>query len=149
MAKRSVITLRAYEPGDIWRFEPRADFARERAAMVPTLADGPPPGLTWTVLRGQEIVGVAGAVNNGKPGCWYVWCMLIDLPRRDWPAALGQARRTLAHLERGARVVEIQAAALAGNPAAERTLRRLGFEEAYASHVEAVGLDYMIMRKVF
>jgi RimJ/RimL family protein N-acetyltransferase len=122
------MTLRPYLPGDVWRFEPRPDFAVEREVTADLFERG---ALTfaWTVIQGVGLVGVAGALKVGK-GTWSVASLLSALPRRDWPQALALAGQALAMLHREHAAAEIWASHRVANPAAMRTLARLGFRES-------------------
>jgi hypothetical protein len=121
------MTLHPYQPGDERAFTPRADFAEELPALMAAWVAAGPASITWTLTGGaSEVLGVAGAAPlEGER--WGVWALLADLSRRQWLTALKWADEALTSLERfrGARVIE--ATARVSNPAAIRTLERLGF----------------------
>lgn len=118
------LTLRPWRSGDEDAFAPRRDFAEERSAVAWPWARGRAPGPTWTLLRGEEVVGIGGVVDRG--GHLQAWASLADLPRREWPAAIARARRALDYVQEGYGLC-VAATARFDNCGACRVLERLGF----------------------
>lgn len=128
MTERAKIHMRPYRPGDEDAFHPRADFGEEREANGWDWSKGP-PGATWTIMRGAEVIGIGGGVDLGD-GRWQVWAQLAPVARRDWPALIHHAGIVLTHLELCRGATSIVAQAREGQPGAVRCLQELRFEEA-------------------
>jgi hypothetical protein len=137
------LRIRPYRAGDELAFEPRADFAEERAAM-----GGAVSRPAWAIVRWDgEVVGIGGAADQGA-GIWDAWCSMGQLRPREWVQAAWLASRALSYLERqqGARV--IRAGARLERPAAVNTLRKLGFVEASMGEDPRLpGVAYLFMQR--
>lgn len=137
MSKRwQTLRLRAWRRGDERAFTPRPDMAEDMMAVAWAWGRGP-PGPTWTLerIRGDRVLGMAGAVEQAR-GDWQIWSVLGALRWRDWPAALALARGALRSLERDWGSTRFTAYARTDFPGAHLVLRRLGFE-LYAGRAPA------------
>ncbi len=119
--------MRPWRAGDEAAFEPSAAFAAERDGGFGAWDwSRGAPGPTWTILRGEDVIGVGGVCTFGR-GAWDAWCCLADVSRRDWPTLIKLASRVLSYAveQLGARTIE--ATARSNDARAERCLERLGF----------------------
>lgn len=137
-----ILHLRPYRPGDADAFVPRDDFAADRRATGWDWDKGPPPGRTWTVVRGREVVGIGGGYAHAD-GRWEAWALLSELRRCDWPRAVQLAGGALRYLEGAMHVRCIEAWARCANPGARRLLERLGFAGAEVRTVAGVACHHM------
>lgn len=133
------LRLRPYQPGDEDAFEPRADFAADRAATAWNWAKGA-PGPTWTLLHGRQVLGIGGAVQ-GENHAWQAWAQLAELERRDWPQAVRLAGVVLTHLTDSLGAHWIWAEARQANAGAGRALEHLGFEPFDIERRASLGVD--------
>lgn len=114
-------TVRVYWQGDEACVAARADFA-EAFAQAGALHEGS----KWSLMRGEQVVGVAGLSPMGE-GCWAAWAYLADLSPREWGQVVRVGRASLAHLMKAFRASRFQAVA-AEHPGAARVLVALGFK---------------------
>lgn len=147
MRSRPDLSLRPWRAGDEEAFTPRRDFAEERAAVAWSWGKGPPPGRTWTLLRGEEVLGIGGVITREE---WSeCWACLADLPRRDWPQAVEMARRALVFVLTHHRPpAGLFATCRADNAGALLVLGRLGFSpEALRADPRTPGVEYLCLTR--
>ncbi|TCS14543.1 hypothetical protein [Caulobacter sp. BK020] len=128
------LVLRPHLDGDLARFVPREDFARDLASAGGVL----PQGGKWTLLDfggPRTVVRGIGGVEPLGDGRWAAWACLADLRPRHWLAAAAAAERLLRFTARRVDVRTIVAIP-APTPQAVRLLKRIGFVE--------VGEPYMV-----
>ncbi len=140
---RIVLRLRPWRAGDEEAFEPRADMAQEARVNAWPWSKGP-PGPTWTLMQGDQVLGMGGAVQ-GEDGAWLAWATVADLGPRFWPEAVRLAGVVIDHMLARADVRWLWAQARSEKPAAIRLLHRLGFRPHHLETVAALDASIVCM----
>lgn len=119
----------------------------EREAIGWDWANGP-PGHTWTVVRGDDVVIGVGGVVELENRSWEAWCWLAETRPRDWRRLLQLAWIALEFAEDWTDGHDLVASARADNPAAIRCLSKLDFHPAYPfEHGRLPGIQFMHMER--
>lgn len=143
-----VIRMRPWRAGDEAAFKPRDDMA-EDGRVLPWDWAADQPTRTWTLTRGDEVIGVGG-VNEIAAGEYDAWACLAPVRKRDWPRLHWLAMRVIAFAETELAASVIHAFTRAGCGGGMRSLQRLGFSPGatvQAQTAEGARLVYVTMTR--